>query len=46
MSLFDALKLLVLGVLLLFLATKCPGKDQFKMAYLKAAATDKSPNSP
>lgn len=45
MSLLDALKLIVLGTLLLFLATKCVGKDHFRMEKLRAISTDASSNS-
>lgn len=45
MNLFEALKLIVLGALLLFLATKCVGKDHFRMEKLKAISTDASSNS-
>jgi hypothetical protein len=45
MTLFDALKLIVLGALLLFLATKCVGKDHFKAERLRAISTDASSNS-
>lgn len=46
MSLLDALKMLVLGTLLLFLATKCAGKDHLRTERLKATSADTTPNSP
>jgi hypothetical protein len=46
MTLFEALKLIVLGALLLFLATKCVGKDHFKAERLRATSTDVTPKSP